>query len=733
MRPLVLVLAGLLALPLAAQERVELRETLSAGLRRTSDTRFQASLDLESSSEGAGVFQRERRTFDGTERRHELHAVVDEKGRSRRFVRTYEVLHGRTETTVQATLGGGPEKSEWEGNDDRAGKVLDLEVDGKGDVRVLAVVPEASLVDFRSVLLPHDHRLLPDRPVAVGGTWSIPGDRVVTPWVALAGTGMEGGAKPGESLGGLTGRLDSLDEEGVASISFQGKVTFQVEWKTESAVLQRTRTIATYEGTLRFDARAGRSLELSMKATLEREEVRPSNYTTRGKGSLEETRAWRYATIVEDQPDNGEDGPASVDEVWTSPHSRVDEAHIVVLRGPAQGPRLVVFDPAARKIVKTIAVFPKQIIVTHPALAPGRDRLAFVSNLNNGISHATTNVFVLDLPSGRVDQLTPDWASGKGLARPFTAERTGRIVGRITWKDERGVVRTDVTTSTVRADGTANGSVVGSGGAFVLEGMPVRPLLVQIRATGIRAGGGMVQLQAHVSAVFGAGDVADCGTVALSWPWVDRAYDYPTWRGGGLLGRAFGLGRVFECDYPERRYDESRRIEDLSDEVGSHGPIASPDGKWLASYLDAVFLVHDAGTGERLRYLGVPDIDLIRFARAYPWPGQSGVWLPDSDVAIYAGYEAVPSLTWPAIVGLKSSTSQILVPKTWPEAALAGRRMVSVATDPGADVAYVVVHTPKPGDASTVFGDLYAWDSRIDATTRLTNLGDVIDVANTGR
>jgi hypothetical protein len=182
--------------------------------------------------------------------------------------------------------------------------------------------------------------------------------------------------------------------------------------------------------------------------------------------------------------DNGKEGPDAAAEILTYKHGAADAGHLLIARNDGKIARIQVFDPESRKIVKTLLAMPGSNSIANLALSPDRKRVAFSSNLNAGISVSTHDIFVLEFESGKINQVSPSWATNDGIAKPLDTGKTCTVTGRIKWFDDDPQFRRDRHdgfTGMARIDQTPCIAVIGSDGKFKLENVPVGiPLLLDI-------------------------------------------------------------------------------------------------------------------------------------------------------------------------------------------------------------------------------------------------------------
>src|SRR5690606_29173327 len=109
--------------------------------------------------------------------------------------------------------------------------------------------------------------------------------------------------------------------------------------------------------------------------------------------------------------------PKPIREMAANPNGELDPGHVIIARQGGGGVRMQVLDPAKGEIVKTLLEVPGNSTISNIAVSPDRKRIAFTSNANNTISLSETNAFVFELETAKVNQITPHWATGDGLAQ----------------------------------------------------------------------------------------------------------------------------------------------------------------------------------------------------------------------------------------------------------------------------------------------------------------------------
>ncbi len=433
---------------------------------------------------------------------------------------------------------------------------------------------------------------------------------------------------------------------------------------------------------------------------------------------------------------NGGEGPDSVDSIQAFKHGAVDPAHIVIARNNGKLARIQVFDPASKKIVKTVLAMPGANTIATLALSPDRKRIAFSSNLNAGISISSSDIFVLELESGKLNQVSPYWATGDGIAQPIKTEKTCTVTGRIIWADDDPQFRRDRHdgfTGAVRIDHTPCAAVVNVDGTFKLEGVPVGvPLLLDIHgrlpnysngkmrdALMVYAGATMVDMTLEASG-------KDLGDVRIHPGHVQTSYDRPCWQGDALWLNASAWTQSYKAGYPKHSWE---KVDFGALELMYGGFSVSRDGKYAAMCRDSSGgkgAVHFYDTkGKHLWAAEVPGATLAYWAEG-AWTS-NGAWLCTADAESMLDKNRFGA---PALVYASREAKQAGVVRLWPQ--LTGHSMKSIAMDEKNDTGFFVTHK-YVAETQITIGDAWMWDSSSDTLTRLTSLGDVLCLAGYGR
>lgn len=662
---------------------------------------------------------------------HEWVSAMD-GGRVSEVWRSYRDIVG-TETRTY-DYGNGPEKvstpiEEWKRNHSFIMKV-------KADnTRQITHENYATIGDRDRawVQLDLDADLLPAREVKVGESWKVPANRLGL--IAMAGPE----DKLDEADFTVTLRGVKNDENGrkLADLKVEGTLKFSCDIPNQfdDAASTRLKSSAKLSGSASFDVGAGRMVSYEWKG----------NGSTSGKlngtaikaeSSFSETNLYAYSFVFDKPAANGSEGPDSADSIQTFKHDAVAAGHIVIARNNGKVARIQVFDPASKKIVKTVLAMPGANTIATLALSPDRKRIAFSSNLNAGISISTSDIFVLELESGKLNQVSPWWATGDGIAQPIKTEKTCTVSGRIIWADDDPQFRRDRHdgfTGIVRIDHTPCAAVVNVDGTFKLEGVPVGvPLLLDIHgrlpnysngkmrdALMVYAGATMVDMTLEASG-------KDLGTVRIHPGHVQSGYDRPCWEGDALWLNTSAWTQGYKAGYPKHSWE---KVDFGALELLYGGFSVSRDGKYAALCRDSSGghgAVHFYDTkGKHLWAAEVPGATLAYWAEG-AWTSD-GAWLCTADVESMLGKGLFGA---PALLYASREAKQAGVVRLWPQ--LTGHSMKSIAMDEKGETGFFVTHK-YVAETQLTIGDAWMWDSNTDTLTRLTSLGDVLCLAGYGR
>jgi hypothetical protein len=649
--------------------------------------------------------------------------------------RVGEVVRSYRDLVSSNTSGEGDMKITIPGSDWKNNQTFVLRVKSDGSREITHETYDYISADDRAyVQLDTDADLLPGRDAKVGESWKV----------------------SKEKLGriGLTTHLDTIETsditvkfESVAAADNGDKIarlavsgSFRVKTFYNSGYGAEPETDfasdATISGFAQFNVTRGQMAHYEWKGDASGK-GRLNGGQVKASATFAETNDYGYVTVLDNKADNGKEGPDSVTDIQTFKHGAVEPGHVLIGRNDGKTTRIQVLDTASRKIVRTVLAMPGRNTVSTLALSPDRKRVAFSSNLNSAISIADADVFVLELETGKINQVSPGWADNNGIAKALDTGKTTTVTGRIVWydNDERyRCDRHDGFTGSAHIDHTACHVVVGSDGKFTLTGVPVgASILLQVSGRlpnysngkmreGLEAWAGMVT----VSMVLEEGG-KDLGDLRIHSNFVNSSYDRPSWQGDTLWVNESGWTRAYKAGYPKDSWQmvELGKTLDLL-----HGGFSvSPDGKLIAQCRSS-----SGGTGV---------VNVYDTSGKHHWacevPGAvvdfktEGVWTSEGNWACAAGIEQTMGKTaWgaPGLVIAQPAQKAAGLYRACPQ--LCGHTMVSVAVDQASSTGFFVTHKYL-ADKQMTYGDAWAWDATTDTLTRLTSLGDVICVASYGR
>jgi hypothetical protein len=451
-------------------------------------------------------------------------------------------------------------------------------------------------------------------------------------------------------------------------------------------------------------------------------------------------REYSYGALVDVAAENGNEGPAETNDLYTAKLDGVPENQIVLARNNGSIGRLQTFDPASRKVSKTVLALPKGLSLDHVAISQDRKRLAFRSSGNNTISISESNVFVLELESGMLNQITPSWATNEGVAKALNTGKTCTLTGRIVWHDDEfkkdrtdgliiGWVRVDHTTCFSTIDSTT--------GKFKLENVPANTsVLINAYASlpnysnGKSRGAQFAPNGKAFAATVLVTDESnkDIGDLHINPPSVDYGYSAPSFAEGKVICNRYPGATVAIVGYPNRSWEEKEIAAKLGLLTG--GFAVSPDGKLMSFVMDSV-----GGTGS-VNFYGLDGKEVWSTALAegveVSYTSQAA-WLADSSgwvcTAGSPGWLGKDRYGLPGLLYASPAQKRVVFARKWPQ--LGGYSCKSIALNKEGTIAYLVFHVTN--DKGVTYGDLWQWDSTTDTLSRLTNLGDVVGVANIGR
>ncbi|MCC6574918.1 MAG: hypothetical protein IT462_14155 [Planctomycetes bacterium] len=733
--------------PVSAQaQKFKLEEKFSVGLRRSVTTKrtYTEIREFMAAGEAASRLTDE---FTRDSLVHEWYTDLDENARPKRFLRTYQKLDRKLKGESYIKMIDRTDKTEKTIDDSRAGQIITLErADGK-----LKVIDGAKNIfgdkALDNVIKDVETNLLPAAEKSPGDSWTVPGcdleflrDEAPSMLIDDTTETCEGG-----DLKITFDNMGSNEAGPVALLKFEGKFKFVRMRKDPILGDEVTNYVvnATVEGNLEFDTTRGRLISRTLNATFDNS-GKVDRQEMRGSGKLTEYRVYHYGYILEAAPDNGVEAPAKTTETKTTAGDRLDPAHIVLALNGAERARLVVFDPVKRKAVRTLASFAAGVRIDHVTLAQTRDRIAFSSTLNNEISHATWNVFVLEISSGKINQVTPSWATGDGLAKPFESAGKGRVTGKVVWSDnERNTARSDNFSGNVHIDQTGIKAVVGIGGMFALDNVPagffalarVTGKVTARRLDGKDDGRTSANWSGSAGGMVKAGETLDLGTITLQPVQADMVFCNATFLGDRITGHLYGFGWLWDAGYPQRSWDMPTK--DVAPGGQIYGLGYRPDG--------LIALANGYGKDARVRFLNPSRIvtatgDLSKLAIQHGTVASRGTWDSRNEQWVAGGYGPCRSGTifadMPLVYRVLAADGTVELVRDWPE--FTGRSIVDITPAQDGQSYFLVVQIPAPPaqpgkPANEAKTNLYRYTPATDTLERLTSLDDVQSVANTGR
>lgn len=652
-----------------------------------------------------------------------------DSGRVSEVVRSYRTID------LHDTSWVGEQKFRIPGIDWKAKQTFAMKVKADGSREISHEVYDTIGAGDRAyVQMDTDVDLLPGREVKVGESWKVTKEKLGRVALATHADKLDSAD--------VSVRLDSVKPndagEMIAAMTVSAKLkgSLKVINEFDGSVMTNLTSDVTFNGTASFNVTRGGMVryewngEISVRGTYNAADASAS-------ATFAEANDYAYATVLDRKADNGKDGPDAPKEVQTFKHGAVDAGHILIARNGSGVARIQVFDPAARKIVKTVLAMPGSNSINTMALSPDRKRVAFSSNLNSLISVADADVFVLELESGKINQVTPGWADNNGIAQPINTGKTCTVTGRIVWYDDDPQLkrdRNDGFTGIVRFDHTSCVATVGADGKFTLTGVPVgTPLLLNIHGRlpaysngkmrdGLQKYAGMTNVDMVLDE-----SGKNLGDVRIHPNHPDTRYDRPSWDGDSLWVNASAWTRSYKIGYPKHSWAETDFGGKLELLLG--GFSVSRDGKHAAQCRDS------SGGGGAVHVYGIGGKSV--FSAEIPGATLSysseGAWTADGNWACTAGIDNTMGKNLygaPGLVVAQVAQKQAGLYRAWPQ--LSGHMLVSLALNETSTVGYLVTHKFVAESQST-FGDAWAWDATTDTMIRLTSLGDVICVASYGR
>ncbi|MCA8917096.1 MAG: PD40 domain-containing protein [Planctomycetes bacterium] len=591
--------------------------------------------------------------------------------------------------------------------------------------------------DRRYIQRDREADLLPGREVKIGESWTVDSSKL-----GLIGYTTADDQITASSIK-VTFKGVTKAENGntYAELTVSGSVNFKTETVSPLGADYNTDLTAeaSINGRALFDITAGHMAGYAWSGTAT-SSGRWQGSDIASSAEFSEADNYGYG-FVSDQPvSNGADGPAEANEVKGFPSGAVDPNHVVIARNDGKIARIQVLDPSTQKIVKTLMVMPGTFTLNNLALSPDRTRVAFASSLNGLISLNRTNVFVLELATGEVNQVSPHWADNKGITKPIDTGKTATLTGRVVWKDTDPQVnrdRNDGFTGYVRIDQTPCIARVADDGTFTVTGVPVGvALLLEIRGslpfnfTNGKPRGGSDSMArtagTSMASLLIDEDGKNLGDVRLQTHYGDRGVDRPNWDGDTLWINESAWTSCYKAGYPEHSWKQVQ-FGELALLFG--GFAVSPDGKQAAFCRDSsggtgAVWVFDT-KGKALWHADVAGATLSYTAEG-AWTSD-GYWICTAGIENTMGKEIYGA---PALVIALPQQKQATVLGSWPQ--LAGHRVVSLCVDKDANLATFVTLQAIPGKA-VVLGNLWQWDATRNSLVRMTSLNDVVAVASYGR
>ncbi|MCC6573448.1 MAG: hypothetical protein IT462_06620 [Planctomycetes bacterium] len=635
------------------------------------------------------------------------------------IVRSYEAITGK-----EKTKSGDMDAIELDAVDSRANNTIAINISGGKRTLKGEAGPAMQEKDTANALADLSPRLLPGKTVSVGDKWSVPADNLSVPYGCAGGEVIKSAD--------CTVELKSFAEENgqrAAILAIGCKMTTYLEIINPYDDNASTKMTTEWEigGEAAVDPDDGRLLALALQ----------SKGTATGKmggmncsisGESFERNDYTYGVVTDNPVDNGSEGPDSVKETYTAKLGKIAEGHIVIARNDGTTSRLQVFDPSTGKIVKTLCALPKGIMIDDLAINAARDKIAFVSTGNSEISIADANVFTFETATAKINQITPEWATGDGLATALKSEKTGTITGRLVWRDtEENRDRSDgLNIGAVRVDHTLCFSTIGSDGRFEIKDVPVGASLfvyAWARLPNFKNG-----KPRHILSNTATGNTVlimpegnkDIGDLQIAPPIVDQGYMNPTFAGDSLWCNHTGFSTSYRVGLGKREWKQFP----FGTQVQSGALSISSDGKQLCMVTDGSLRFFDTGSGSEIWSTGVA---------AKVGYNSSSAWLPGDHGCVVSGnidgFYGSGKFGVPVLLYANTDKKSLVFARKWPQ--FTGSEMKSVAVA-GADVAYFVLHTPDVAKNVT-YGNLFKWDANTNIVTRLTSLNDVISVAALGR
>lgn len=705
MRVPLLCLLGLLATSWG--QEIELVEQFDAGRHVVEDV--QASLSLSYPLGGGGLQDGERSVHASFETRVHTIFLAVEAGRPRRLLRAWETLESGETTLLPGNLEP-PREVDLAADDPRQLLAVELELDAAGAGRLRRGPRDLAPEALHRVLSWRSSRLLPNRTVFVGESWQVGIDRVPPPFAVRE--------SPAEAVEGslevrLEGLTESEDGQLRAELVFSGSLTWSYREMRAGREQRQVTTNIELEGSALVDPLRGQLMRLQQSGVVTLRERTVDGRVVHGSGQLEESHQFQTGHWHERAPELVFPEPVGSDSFQASPGPPLKHGELLVLRNPEQAsPCIEVVDAESGNFLRRLAVFPLGSEVGALDLSPDRKRLAFASTLNNQVSLAEWNLFVHTLVDGTLQQLTPGWARGAGLAVPQTTTQRGTLKGSVAWRDARGQLRRDVLEGEARLDAWDQSAVIDGSGNFQFRDAPagVRQLRVRART---QHGWYETQLSCQVQPEA----LSELPSIDLAQGAPASGFQFPSWSDNThLTGRSLPGSLVFLAS-PERSFQQVE-LPDLS---GLAGYAPSPDGRWLGFHAGDQLAFFDAASRQIGARFEAP------FA-AQVETGQVGSWLLSSKALLLGARRSGSHGDWPVLLAAFPEQRQSLALRSFPEWVLDGGRLLSTSLSADERRVYLVVAMPLDSEGRRFETDAWVWDVPNERLQRLTACGDVLQV-----
>lgn len=722
--------------PVVAQEQAVTLETPSiAGKRLTTLLTREYTESIDTLVAGA-VSNTTTSNFWTEALVHEWHMEVN-SGKPSTVMRTYEKLKRESASKLHINMGDGikQETPRAEISEPLKGAQVVYTIDAQ-DKRTLAA-------DALTLVWEHDRQracaamevnLLPGKAVKVGDSWTVPGkgfDLLYDRQIDLLNPKED--PQPYES-GDIKVSVRETDGELVA-LDFSGELVYRLRKKAAFGDEEVTNmvTTATVKGEL--VTKPGTGAVVRRMAVDSAISGKRDGFDVKGTAKLDDYREYKNSWLFEKALDMGGDGAPSgtITEAKGFAGKAIPAGNVVVSRNAKEGARLLELDPVSGKYVRCLGVVPAGKYIDHVSVSPDRKRVAFASTLNDEISIAPWNVFVLEVETGKINQVTPSWATNDGIAPALKTERTGTVIGRVDFYDgwERAV-RSDGLSGDAQLDQTSGHVVIGDNGSFRMENMPTGILLLKVKANFPRPRHGFKntdRVDSRIGQVVTlvnvqAGQTVDTGTLRLVEGQADMVYCNPTWGGETLAGNLFGAGMAWQTTYPKRAYTLDTAVNLPAAPMGF---AFSPDGKQWAMNTQAghKLMLVDPATRKATRTIELADLKAeVSFSSRLTWLDPTMLACGGLTRCRYETTADCPALL---IFGVEQGAQ---IWKTWPE--WSGRKINDVTLTPDGNSLLICVQGPLPLEKEDRI-ELYIWTPETDTTQRVSASGDIQSVSNTGR